>query len=498
MADFRFVLVQGDPLLLAAMQLPVLSRLLARAMNAHLGDWVVVIDPTPITGTAVLFRPSVAPLNLTSPPVDINGVIADVNVLPMVPPPRAVHFIVMRTIADAGLVTFVGGAPDFFHVAAPIVRFVDRFAPPIPSVAPWLRPLDGRAMPVILLPADITGNAGPISIYPVDDGWNAPSPPERDSCRMRIEPTEVAIADMTGSWAAVHVGIRRSFERWARTISWRRVALVISGGGASVFRLVPLLNAFEAAGLPIDLIGGVSGSTALGACYAVGGLAKVTELAQDGGPFALATYGSLITSWAFERYLDNFLDGCGVCNTEIRVIPVTVTLAALSAPRPGVVIEGTFGQALRASGGAPFFGPYFVNNARRIDGAIMAGLPPPFLAEQFGADIAFAINVLPLPATRFPGEDVPILGDILKIAYRYTPLGRVADTWTSTQTMVHSIAEARAFDADFFQDSPPRDWGIIEPFLLWNSEDYMTAGLGPSVNVAAVAATCLSRWQDLP
>jgi hypothetical protein len=129
---------------------------------------------------------------------------------------------------------------------------------------------------------------------------------------------------------------------------------------------------------------------------------------------------------------------------------------------------------------------------------VLAGLPPPFLAERFGADIVFAMNVLALPANRFPGETVPILGDIMSIFYRYTPLGRVADTWGATSTMLHTIAEGAGLHADLFVDTPPRDWAPIEQFLLYNSVTYSNIGLGASVDIAAIAADCVLRWRALP
>jgi len=499
MSDIRFVLCQGSAFL------PAMVRLLARAVAVHLEDWAVFLDPNAASGGATLYRPGVPPLVLASAPMtatltDVTNAV-DAELMAAVQKPRSVQYLVLRTTDDAALTAYVGGNPAFFHVVTPIVGFNAGPTPP-PGTTQWLLPLTGRIMPAILLPADKTGHAGTFQIYPIGVAWNAPNPPERDACRMRIDPVAAGIADATPSWANVDVTTRQTIERWARTITFRRVGVVISGGGASVFRLTRLFKAFEntpEGPLPIDLLGGVSGGTAFGAAYAVGGVAKVDELADQGGVFTLATLGTFANSWFTERFFDVFLAGCGVRNTEIRVVPLTTTLPPVDAPEAGVVVEGTFGEAVRASGGAPFFAPYFPNggHTRMVDGAIMANVPPPLLAEQFGADIVFAANVLSTPATRFPGEDVPILGDILSIFYRYTLLGRVADTFGSVATMLHSLSEASGLTADDFVDTMPRNGTLVEPPLFYNAKVYAADGLD-GVDFQLAAENWVKLWKMLP
>ena len=129
----------------------------------------------------------------------------------------------------------------------------------------------------------------------------------------------------------------------------------------------------------------------------------------------------------------------------------------------------------------------------------MAGLPPPFVAERFGADIMFAMNVLALPENRFPGETIPLVGDVLSLFYRYTPLGRIADTMSATSTMLHTISEGAGLHADGFVDSPPRDWAPMEQALFYNSRKYAEEGMDglSTADLNAIADTFVLRWRSL-
>lgn len=488
----RRILCSGDPIVLAGMPLLTLAKLLARAIVHHLGDYAVVFDPH--TETSTFYTPT-SIINMPPTP-DFSAVDAETMTIYNMQPPRTVHYLV---VDHPTLDAFLGVASAFFDVVTPFIAYAHRFLPLPATMTSWLLPT-GRAMPAILLPSSPKGNAGDAKFYTIDDGWNAPHPPERDACRMRLTPVQVNDAAGEPNWNNVNKATKATFERWARTVAWKRVGICISGGGASVYRLVNLFDTLEHKQLPIDLLAGVSGGTGFAACYATGGLDRVRALANRWRSQSIVFMGSLLTSRFVERYMDNFLGDCGVCNTEIRVIALCTSIAPLSPPRPAVVVDGTFGQAIRASGGAPFFGPYFHGDTRQTDGATLAGLPPPFLAERFGADIIFAMNVLSLPQNRFPGETIPVVGNVLGFFYRYTPLGRVADTWSATSTMLHTIAEGAGLHADVFIDRKPADWAPMEQALLHNAPQYALEGLTgyTSQDLDDVADDFIQRWRALP
>jgi len=492
----RLVLCQADRGLLDGVSLSTWVTLLARAISSHLEDWAVVIDPMV---SAVLYRPDLPPMPLVQQQ-QIDAIIAEVaSVLADSRSPRAVQYLVIRPSRDEVLEEFVGGVRQCFHVVAPIVSFSERFAVPPASMTSWLREDDGRSMAAILLPQEIRGHAGPVSFYPLQDDWHAPDPPGRDSCRLRINSRLLPHAVLEAEWPNVDLSLRLSFERWARTVTCRRVGVTISGGGAAVMRLVPLFQAMENVGVPVDLLSGASGSTAFSACYAIGGIPQVLALAERGLSILItATLTSVVSSSIVQRYIDKFLMDCGVCNTEIRVVPLATSLAPMSPPRPSIIVDGTFGEATRASGGMPFIGPYDVNGVRHVDGSIIAGLPPPLVARQFGANVVFAMNVLAMPENRYPGESNPRFSGPVGLLYKHSILGRAADTISAISTMIHTISEGHGRDADLFIDAPPRNFAIFEPPMLFNSPKYAAAGLGPGIDVDLVAAKCLETWRALP
>lgn len=60
----------------------------------------------------------------------------------------------------------------------------------------------------------------------------------------------------------------KDFERLARRLSGRAIAVVFGGGGARGFAHLGALKAFEEEGIPIDIIGGTSMGAFVGALYA--------------------------------------------------------------------------------------------------------------------------------------------------------------------------------------------------------------------------------------
>jgi len=92
------------------------------------------------------------------------------------------------------------------------------------------------------------------------------SPLTRDSCRLRFD-----VAKLTRLWDdAVSAGTVPTFHRtvlrdrrsrqtawrWARAVTNRRIGLAVSGGGATSYRLVPLLELLGKRRVPVDVLGG--------------------------------------------------------------------------------------------------------------------------------------------------------------------------------------------------------------------------------------------------
>lgn len=492
----RFILFQSAEETLGNVPPLIWVTLLARAIASHLKDWAVVVNPA---HSAVLHRPGSEPVALVhSRRIDalVDEVSARLGASPGI---RAIHFLILQPAGDSELLEFVGGERAFFHVVTTLTPYADRFAEISASILSRLRSRDGRVVPAVLLPPEVAGGAGPLSFHPIEDDWRVVNPLDRDHCRLRVKADALFIAALDSNWSRVDPRVRTGFERWARTIAGRRVGITMSGGGAAIMRLVPLFEALEKVGVPIDLLSGASGSVAFSACYATGGIPRILALAERGLSILLtATTKSLLHSAVVEEYLDAFWNECGICNTEIRVIPLATALAPNSPPRPMMVVDGSFGQAARASGTIPLNGPFSVNGTRYIDGSVVGGLPPPNVMRQLGAEFVIAMNVLAVPANRYPGENHPTWSRVTGFLYDRSILGRYADTISAVSTLLHTMAEGHGRTADIFVDAPPRNWAMFEPPMLFRSLRYAREGLGGDVDVTAIATHCLRQWQNLP
>lgn len=485
------ILVRGDEAGLAGTGAKAFARLLAEALATHLGDWCTLSPGG--TDPVLRFEASATPV--------ILGAFADqaaVEAAAPTPPVsvRAHHFIVVDP-GDPALAIWMGALPTAaFDVVTPLVRYATRDAEIQAAKnarGSRLVPFAGKLMPAVLLDVPGPGPVGAFEPFPVAHDMSMVDPPERDACRMRVRPTDVI--SIAGGFSAMTAEVRQAMQRWARTVSWRRVGFVVSGGGASVFRLCDYFHWLEQNQVPIDMLAGVSGGTLFSALYAVGGLPKVRAFAARGPLFSLATTGALINSCVVQAYVDRELGGFGINDTEIRVVALSTRFPPMSEPRPTIVQEGSLGEAVRASGGAPFFGPYFHEDGRQLDGGLVAVVPPPALAEGFGADVVFAANAMALPAHRFPGEDIPVLGPLASLFYRYTLFGRIPDHYTAFATMVHSLGRAHADQSDHPVHTPPNDWTLFEPLEFFRAA-HLAAWTWTPYQLAALR--CRQLWDELP
>src|SRR5262249_21784913 len=125
----------------------------------------------------------------------------------------------------------------------------------------------------------------------------------RDLCRVRLDARVLAAAP----WPEVWQRHRATAERWARAVTNRRVGVALSGGGACAYRTLPLLRALAAAGVPLDVVSGVSGGALMGAYLCAGGVAGLARAERRGRRFLLTMLGAIVWSGCMERVLDGDL-----------------------------------------------------------------------------------------------------------------------------------------------------------------------------------------------
>jgi predicted acylesterase/phospholipase RssA len=234
----------------------------------------------------------------------------------------------------------------------------------------------------------------------------------------------------------------------------------------------------------------VSGGALLGAYYCrdpVGGLAKCV---REGPLFQLVFASAIVNSWFIELALDWSLHGTDVSDVEVRFVPVATALRAGRPPAMRVVVRGTLGEAVRASGAAPVLvGPAQKHRTRYTDGGSATMIPSGVL-QPYGADIVFACNSVPGPEESNPVYDFPLGSEL----HRFTPFGRFIDGWVSGAFLFQQVARQAAQDADVLVETRPQRAPLLEQ-ALFVLAGCLVAASAKDPRVRAGAQLCYERWK---
>lgn len=176
----------------------------------------------------------------------------------------------------------------------------------------------------------------------------------------------------------------------------KKVALVLSGGGALGFAHIGVLKVLEKYKVPIDIIVGTSMGAVVGAAYSIGlGVEKMIELATK---FKTTNLVDMNFDWT------GFFSGRGVMKMINKFLPdkniedlsknfACVSSDLLSA-REYVFTSGPIREAVRASLSLPgIFVPVKKDGKVLVDGGMLNNLPEN-VAVDLGADIIIACDVL--------------------------------------------------------------------------------------------------------
>ncbi|HEY2387928.1 MAG TPA: hypothetical protein VGK30_13270 [Candidatus Binatia bacterium] len=243
--------------------------------------------------------------------------------------------------------------------------------------------------------------------------------------------------------------LKETAYRWARAVTNRRVGMALSGGGACAFRAVPLIEMLGHRGVPIDLFSGASGGSLLGAYYCTHGVAGLRLARERGWPFFAASLLASLWSGTLEVQVDRDLAAARVEDLEVILLPVTTALG--DPPVASVVVGGTLGEAVRASGSALFsFGPTRKGPLRYVDGATATMIPAKVLSDH-GADLVLAVNCVPGPLHGNPfGRYM-----IGRCIYRMPVVSRVIDTWVGGSYLLTTASRMAGVDAQVYWEPSP-------------------------------------------
>ena len=230
-------------------------------------------------------------------------------------------------------------------------------------------------------------------------------------------------------------------------INHPRVALVLSGGGARGLAHIGVIKVLHDAGIPIDVIGGTSAGSIMGALYADNGSANEVESA-----FANVTLWTLIDFNNFPRSsgllsgykLQKFLlEHMHAENFNQLKIPLIVMTTDLKTGAPFPIMSGPVAPAVQASAAIPgLFNPAQLYGHVLIDGGIADPLAVNEI-KKYHPLVIIAVNV----AEQLPETMPKTADDIYQRAYIISRLNMSTLTAQGADIIITpSVGTAGMFD----------------------------------------------------
>jgi NTE family protein len=185
----------------------------------------------------------------------------------------------------------------------------------------------------------------------------------------------------------VRSGNEKDVARLSRFLGGNAVGLVLSGGGARGLAHIGAFRAIEEAGIPVDVIGGTSIGSVLGACYACyGSWQRVIEetrsafLSNPTSDFNLLPLVSLLAGRKLDRIVS---ERCRGHQVEELWIPFFCVSSNYTRACEVVHTRGDLRRALLASMAIPgIFPPVVSGNDLLVDGAVFNNMPVDVMARR--------------------------------------------------------------------------------------------------------------------
>ncbi len=292
-------------------------------------------------------------------------------------------------------------------------------------------------------------------------------------------------------------GAEADIDAVARALRFQRVGVALSGGGATAFRAYPVFQGLKDAGVPVDVLTGVSGGALVAALHASDPDHGLENALKPESLTAL-TRATAAAMLGFTRPLKRWLEtrtGVGengiLGSTRLACYPVAVRVG-WGAPRgtqdrrvvaPDVVAGVAWGlaDAVLASGAAPLALPPVTEvSGTFVDGGVRVFLPVQALAAC-GADFLVGLNGMSIGYTQR-------LGHMMTLA----PRSRVVQAFGGVLAFADDYMEQGASTGDAYL-APSKSVSLrsmVEPMLFWQAErtahdwrtsDVVVHGLGAQV-----------------
>ena len=210
-----------------------------------------------------------------------------------------------------------------------------------------------------------------------------------------------------------HVQAAADVQRVARLLTGTAVGLVLSGGGARGFAHIGVVRALREAGIPIDMVGGTSIGSIMGAAVAAGwSVEQMITVFQrtfvDSNPLGDYPF-PLVSLVSGRRVSERLRREFGPAAIEDLPIPFYCVSANLTTGRIEVHTRGRLWRWLRSSVSIPgVLPPVMFRDQVLVDGGTMNNLPIDVMRHMGrGVIIGVDIGADPQFSPNGNGSDVP-------------------------------------------------------------------------------------------
>ncbi|KAJ2456155.1 Nte1p [Coemansia sp. RSA 2336] len=277
---------------------------------------------------------------------------------------------------------------------------------------------------------------------------------------------------------ATYRGHRSDFARLARYLCGKSVGVVLSGGGARGIALLGVLQAFEEAGIPVDMVGGTSIGAFISGLYARnpdsvaihGPLKAFSRRMSSMWRFLLdITYPILAytSGREFNRAIWKVFRDSEI---EDLWLPFYCMTANITQSRSEVHTTGLLWRVVRASMSLGGFVPPLCdeNGHLLVDGGYLDNLPVQVMKNELGAHMIFAIDIAGENDTSPVRYGASVSGFWVLLNH----LNPFRSYWIPTLSEVQSrltyassdreLENAKVADSCVYLRVPPRDVGVLD------------------------------------
>lgn len=271
-------------------------------------------------------------------------------------------------------------------------------------------------------------------------------------------------------------GAHEDFERLARILGGAAVGLVLSGGAARGAAHIGVLRALQEAGITVDMIGGVSAGSKIGALYAMGYdletiQQQFTWLSNSVNPFLSVTIPvvSISTGAVMSRQFQRVF---GDIQIEDLFLPYFCLSANLSRAEYCVHHTGDLWRASRASTTVPGIMPPLVHDGDLlIDGGLYNNLPIDVMRTRNPKGTVIGVDVMPAVDLADVASYGASLSGLQALIDRFVP-GRRKSVVPNIASLLYRTLEVSSIKqihehlhdglADLYLRPPVSEFGFIE------------------------------------